>query len=73
MTAMTTRLYSVPGISCGHCKAAIEGEVGKVAGVERVEVDVEARTVRVEGAASDESVRGAVDEAGYEVAGLLSG
>ncbi|MDQ3946791.1 MAG: cation transporter [Actinomycetota bacterium] len=73
MTAMTTRLYSVPGISCGHCKAAIEGEVGKVAGVERVEVDVEARTVRVEGAASDEAVRGAVDEAGYEVAGLLSG
>lgn len=70
---MTTRLYSVPGISCGHCKAAIEGEVGKVAGVERVEVDVETKTVRVEGAASEEAVRGAVDEAGYEVAGLLSG
>ena len=69
---MTTRLYSVPGISCGHCKAAIEGEVAKVAGVEQVEVDVEAKTVRVEGAASDEAVRSAVDEAGYEVAGLLS-
>ncbi len=70
---MTTRLYSVPGISCGHCKAAIEGEVGKVAGVEQVEVDVEARSVRVEGSASDEAVRAAVDEAGYEVAGLISG
>jgi copper ion binding protein len=69
---VSTRLYSVPGISCGHCKAAIEGEVGKVAGVEQVEVDVEARTVRVEGSASDESVRSAVDEAGYEVAGLIS-
>jgi copper chaperone CopZ len=69
---MTTRLYTVPGISCGHCKAAIEGEVGKVAGVERVDVDVEAKTVRVEGVASDEAVRGAVDEAGYEVAGQIS-
>jgi copper chaperone CopZ len=69
---MTTRLYSVPGISCGHCKAAIETEVSKVTGVERVEVDVEAKTVRVEGAASDDAVRGAVDEAGYDVAGLLS-
>jgi copper chaperone len=69
---MSTRLYSVPGISCGHCKAAIEGEVGKVAGVEQVEVDVEARSVRVEGSASDEAVRSAVDEAGYEVAGLIS-
>ena len=70
---MSTRVYSVPGISCGHCKAAIEGEVGKVEGVDRVEVDVEGKTVRVEGGASDEAVRGAVDEAGYEVAGLLSG
>lgn len=70
---MTTRLYSVPGISCGHCKAAIEGEVGKVVGVERVEVDVEAKTVRVEGSASDQAVRGAVDDAGYEVAGLIGG
>jgi copper chaperone len=70
---MTTRLYSVPGISCGHCKAAIEGEVGKLAGVEQVEVDVEARSVRVEGSASDEAVRAAVDDAGYEVAGLISG
>ena len=69
---MTTRVYSVPGISCGHCKAAIEEEVGKVAGVERVEVDVEAKTVRVEGAAADEAVRGAVDDAGYEVAGLIA-
>ncbi|MGH8972569.1 MAG: heavy-metal-associated domain-containing protein [Acidimicrobiia bacterium] len=69
---MTTRLYSVPGISCGHCKAAIEGEVGKVAGVEQVAVDVEARTVRVEGSASEDAVRAAVDEAGYEVAALIS-
>jgi copper chaperone CopZ len=34
---------------------------------------VEAKTVRVEGAASDQAVRGAVDEAGYEVAGLVGG
>lgn len=69
---MTTRIYSVPGISCGHCKAAIEGEVGKLAGIERVEVDVEAKTVRVEGDASDETVRMAVDGAGFEVAGLIA-
>ena len=69
---MTTRLYSVPGISCGHCKAAIEGEVGQVPGVDAVEVDVEAKTVRVDGSASEELIRAAVDEAGYEVAALLA-
>ena len=65
------RIYSVPGISCGHCKTAIESEVGKVAGVERVEVDIEAKTVRVEGTAADDTLRAAVDEAGYDVAGLV--
>ena len=62
------RTYSVPGISCDHCKRAIEGEVGDVAGVDTVEVDVAARTVRVVGEVADADVRAAIDEAGYEVA-----
>ncbi len=65
---MTT--YSVPGISCDHCKRAIEGEVGQVEGVDRVEVDVAAKTVDVAGEASEAAVRSAIDEAGYEVAGV---
>jgi len=69
----TVRVYSVPSISCGHCKAAIELEVATVAGVEAVEVGVPARTVRVEGDASDLAVRAAIDEAGHDVAGLVPG
>ena len=65
-----TLVYSVPGISCGHCKAAIEGEVAKVEGVASVTVDVDARTVTVEGAAADPAVRAAIDEAGYDVASV---
>lgn len=65
---MTTLTYDVPAISCGHCKAAIEGEVGQLADVARVEVDIDSRTVTVEGTASDDAIRAAIDEAGYEVA-----
>ena len=66
---MSTRTYSVPGVSCAHCKQAIEGEVSQVAGVESVEVDVAARTVTVSGEPFDEAaIVGAIDEAGYEVA-----
>jgi copper chaperone len=65
---MTTRTYSVPAISCGHCKAAIEGEVGRLAGVERVVVDVDSRSVEVTGDAADTAIRAAIDEAGYEAA-----
>ena len=64
-----TIVYSVPGISCGHCKAAIEGEVAKVTGVERVDVDIEAKTVTVDGTAGDDALRAAIDEAGYAVTG----
>jgi len=62
------RTYSVPEISCGHCKAAIEGEVAKVAGVTLVEVDIAERTVRVLGDADDTAIVAAIDEAGYEIA-----
>ncbi len=61
--------YSVPGMSCGHCRAAIKSEVSTVAGVESVEVDLDAKTVTVTGAPLDEqAVIAAIDEAGYEVA-----
>ena len=66
---MSTRTYHVPAISCGHCKSAIEGEVSKVAGVAVVDVDIDAKTVRVDGDALDADVVAAIDEAGYEVAG----
>ena len=66
----STRTYSVPGISCGHCQAAIEGELAKVAEVEAVDVDLDAKTVAVTGTASDDAVRAAIDDAGYDVVGV---
>jgi copper chaperone len=66
---MTTRTYVVPTISCAHCKAAIEGEVSQVTGVEVVDVDIDSKVVRVDGDAADADIRAAIDEAGYEVAG----
>jgi copper chaperone len=63
---MAETTYHVPAISCGHCKAAIEGEVGALDGVESVVVDIASRSVAVVGTASDEAVRAAIVEAGYE-------
>lgn len=63
-----TTTYSVPGVSCGHCRAAISAEVGRVEGVESVDVDLETKTVTVRGDASRDAVVAAIDEAGYDVA-----
>jgi copper chaperone len=66
---MDQTTYYVTGMTCAHCAAAVTTEVSAVAGVEAVEVDVEAGTVLVRGdRVSDEEVRAAVDEAGYAVA-----
>jgi copper chaperone CopZ len=63
-----TLSYRVPGVHCAHCEAAIKQEITAVAGVERVEVDLEAKTVTVSGGALDDTqLRAAIDEAGYEV------
>ena len=60
--------YSVPGVTCEHCRTAIVNEVSVVAGVEFVGVDLAAKVVNVRGRdLSDEAVRAAIDEAGYEV------
>ena len=65
---MTDQLrYSVPGISCDHCKSAIEAEVAKVDGVNNVEVDIDGKSVLVVGG-DDAAIRAAIDDAGYDVA-----
>ena len=61
--------YTVPGMSCGHCKAAVIEEVTEVEGVTQVDVDLETKRVTVSGAELDDAkLRAAIDEAGYEVA-----
>lgn len=65
---MRRHVFEVPGISCGHCKTAIETEVADVSGVERVAVDVERKLVEIEGVASEADVVAAINDAGYEVA-----
>jgi copper ion binding protein len=59
--------FRVPGMTCDHCVAAVEAELGRVAGVERVSVDLATKAVVVVGEGVERStVWAAVDEAGYE-------
>lgn len=61
--------YTVRGMSCGHCKAAVEEEVGRVPGVDSVTADLDTKLVVVRGEdLDDRALRVAIDEAGYEAA-----
>ena len=64
------REYAVEGMTCGHCVMSVTEEVEQVPGVTRVDVDLETGRVVVRGDGfSDNAIRDAVHEAGYEVVG----
>ena len=66
----TTATYAVRGMSCQHCVDAVTAEVGRISGVEQVQIDLPSGTVTVTSDAplALETVRAAVDEAGYDLA-----
>jgi copper chaperone CopZ len=62
-------IYVVEGMTCEHCVRSVTEEVGEVAGVRAVDVDLASGRMVVHGEdVDDAAVRAAVDEAGYAVA-----
>jgi copper chaperone len=67
MSTTNTIAITVPGMTCGHCEAAVKGEIGKLVGVTSVDVNLETKAVVVEGEQLDlDAIVAAVDEAGFE-------
>ena len=68
---MTEKTLRVPDMHCGHCKAAVKGELSKLSGVEIANADLEKGTVEVsydESTVSTGDLKEAIEEAGYTVA-----
>jgi copper ion binding protein len=67
---MTQQTWNVSGMTCGHCVASVTEEVSELPGVRSVDVVLEtgALTVDVETPLTDDAVREAVEEAGYQLA-----
>jgi copper chaperone len=68
MDEMTT--ITVKGMTCGHCVASVQEEVGAIDGVTGVDVDLDSGRVVVSSTrpVDAEELVAAVAEAGYEVA-----
>lgn len=67
--------YGVTGMTCGHCVHAVTEEVGAIEGVVEVNVELAPKgtshvTITSDHPLDEEQIRAAVDEAGYELAGV---
>jgi copper ion binding protein len=68
---MTEKTLKVEGMSCAHCKAAVEEELGKLSGLEHANADPDRGTVEVrfdEARLTEDDLEAAVEEAGYTIA-----
>jgi copper chaperone len=64
---MDKAVIKVEGMSCNHCKMAVEKALKQVGGVEAVQVDLDKKEVVVKGCAARDRLTQAITEAGYEV------
>jgi copper chaperone CopZ len=72
MTSAThTATYTIVGMTCSHCVASVTEELTDVKGVADVDVDLATGrlTVTSDEPVDEASIRSAVSEAGYHVAG----
>ena len=65
-----TQTWTVTGMTCGHCVASVTEEVSELPGVQDVDVVLETGAVTVTSSEplDDDTVRAAVEEAGYQLA-----
>ena len=67
---MVKKTLNVQGMTCGHCKMAVEGALKKLDGVSNAEVNLETAHVEVtydESKVTVEAMKEAIEDQGYEV------
>jgi copper chaperone len=60
---MTT--LSIPDMTCGHCKAAVEAALAALLGARDIAVDLSSRQATVHGEVQVPALLAALDAAGY--------
>lgn len=57
--------FKVPDMTCGHCEKTIRNALSTLPGIKTVDIDLAAKTVRIDGTADAAAIRHTITEAGY--------
>ena len=59
--------YSIEGVKCGGCVAAVKEKLSKLDNVDNVEVNIQDKNIVVEGTASKEELQAALSNTNYKI------
>lgn len=65
--------FQVEGMSCQHCVTAVTNAIREHDGAAQVQVDLASGRVAVESVQPADTLKAAIDEAGYTVTGVTGG
>ena len=59
--------YSIEGVKCGGCVAAVKERLSKLDNVDNIEINIQEKTIEVEGTASKEELQAALLDTNYKI------
>ena len=59
--------YSIEGVKCGGCVAAVKEKLSKLDNVDNIEVNIQEKTVVVEGEVSKEDLQASLEGTNYKI------
>ena len=59
--------YSIEGVKCGGCVAAVKEKLSKLDNVDNIEVNIQEKTVVVEGEVSKENLQAALAGTNFKI------
>ena len=59
--------YNIEGVKCGGCVAAVKERLSKLDNVDNIEVNIQEKTVVVEGEVSKEDLQAALEGTNYKI------
>ena len=59
--------YNIEGVKCGGCVATVKERLSKLGNVDNIEVNIQEKTVVVEGEVSKEDLQAALEGTNYKI------
>ena len=59
--------YSIEGVKCSGCVATVKERLSKLDNVDNIEINIQEKTIEVEGTASKEELQAALSDTNYKI------